>query len=294
MIAPVAPVLEPETPPPADDRWRQWWLALFAVTMVLLTVVTMAYRGASSAPSAALSITPTPSVPVTPSPSAPILESTPASASPSATPTPVAPKVLQIAGAVPAHGSGTFAYAVKRAPILGAKGPIRRFRVAVEKGSGEDPEAFATQVVSTLGDPRSWIGNGTLRLQMVGAGETADFTVYLATRDSAGRMCQRGGTNIRIGGVPYTSCRATGQAIINLDRYRKSAKPYLNAKVPLATYRNYVINHEVGHELGRHHEGCPKSGGPAPVMVQQTLTTRGCVPYAWPRLNNKPFAGPHL
>lgn len=166
--------------------------------------------------------------------------------------------------------------------------------MAVEKGSGEDPDAFAAQVVSTLGDRRSWIGNGNLRLQMVNGNERTDFTVYLATRDTAGSMCQAGGTNIRIGGVPYTSCRVTGAAIINLDRYRKSSKPYLNAKIPLAIYRNYVINHEVGHELGHHHEGCPKAGGPAPVMVQQTLTTRGCAPYAWPRLDGKSFSGPAL
>ncbi|MFC3988987.1 DUF3152 domain-containing protein [Actinoplanes siamensis] len=217
-----------------------------------------------------------------------------ASPSASASPASIDPGILQLPGMVPARGSGRFSYAVKRGSVLGGKGGLRRFRVAVENGGGEDPEAFAAQVVSTLGDTRSWIGNRNLRLQMVGADEPADFTVFLATRDTAGDMCRRGGTNIRIGGVPYTSCRVTGAAIINLDRYRKSAKPYLTAKVPLAVYRNYVINHEVGHELGHHHEGCPENGGPAPVMVQQTLTTRGCVPFAWPRLHNRPFTGPAL
>ncbi|GIF12214.1 DUF3152 domain-containing protein [Actinoplanes teichomyceticus] len=308
MIAPVASVHEPETPPPTEDRWRQWWLALFAVTMVLLTVVTVAARHggspaapaaatpSSAAPSAAAPLAPASPAAAAPTPAA-VLPSgppAPAPAAPSAASAGPGPEVLQIAGAVPAHGSGDFQYAVKRGPVLGSGGPVRRFRVAVEKGSGEDPEAFAAQVVSTLGDPRSWIGDRTLRLRMVGGGEPADFTVYLATRDTAGRMCQRGGTNIRIGGVPYTSCRTPGQAIINLDRYRKSARPYLAARVPLAVYRNYVINHEVGHELGHHHEGCPRPGGPAPVMVQQTLTLRGCVPYAWPRRDGKPFAGPRL
>ncbi|GIE86536.1 DUF3152 domain-containing protein [Actinoplanes regularis] len=293
MISPVSSVLDPEAPPPAEDRWRQWWLALFAVTMVLLTVVAVISRRSGSqsgaaSPAAALSPSARPSA----VPSARHPESAPAS--PSATSPLVDPEVLQIAGAVPTRGSGTFRYADKRGPIMGTKGPVRRFRVAVEKGSGETADAFAAQVVSALGDKRSWIGDGTLRMQLVGEHEPADFTVFLATRDTAGAMCQRGGTNIRIGGVPYTSCRATGQAIINLDRYRKSAKPYLNAKVPLAVYRDYVINHEVGHELGHHHEGCPRAGGPAPVMVQQTLTTRGCVPYAWPRLRGKPLVGPGL
>ncbi|WP_436524137.1 DUF3152 domain-containing protein [Actinoplanes sp. HUAS TT8] len=314
MIAPVTSVLEPEAQPPAGDRWRQWWLALFSVTLVLLTVITVASRKSTppipaAAPVSSSAPTPSPAPSVTsaapsataasPSAAAPILEGTPtsappASASPSAPTTLVDPELLQIAGPVPTHGSGDFAYAIKRGSILGSKGQLKRFRVAVEKGSGEDPDAFAAQVVSTLGDARSWIGNGNLRLLMVNGDERADFTVYLATRDTAGAKCQAGGTNIRIGGVPYTSCRVPGGAVINLDRYRQSSKPYLTAKIPLAVYRNYVINHEVGHELGHHHEGCPKPGGPAPVMVQQTLTTRGCVPYAWPRLDGKPLTGPAL
>jgi hypothetical protein len=136
------------------------------------------------------------------------------------------------------------------------------------------------------------VGGGTIRLQQVSGADRADFTVLLATRETAGEMCRRGGTSIRVNGVPYTSCRTAGKAIINLDRWRLSAKPFRNAKVPLSSYRQYVINHEVGHELGHRHQGCPKAGGPAPVMVQQTLTTRGCVPYAWPRRGNRFLTGP--
>ncbi|MEV4706009.1 DUF3152 domain-containing protein [Actinoplanes sp. NPDC049316] len=202
--------------------------------------------------------------------------------------------LLSLPGAVPARGSGTFAYAPGRGRILGTAGGVRRFRVAVEHGSGEDLAAFATQVEATLGDRRSWIGDGRFRLQRVPAGEKVDFTVFLATRETAGRMCADGGVNITVGGRPYTSCRTTGRAIVNLDRWRLSAPPYVAAKVPLPIYRRYVVNHEVGHELGHGHQGCPKRGGPAPVMVQQTLTLRGCVPYAWPRRDNRLFQGPAL
>ncbi|AEV81619.1 hypothetical protein ACWT_0605 [Actinoplanes sp. SE50] len=291
MVPSGTPTLEP--PARATDRWRQWWPALFAITLVLLVVITVAVRHSGRpTPSAAATPSPAASPSAAPTSAAPTLEHT--SAPPSAGPTSLDPEILQVPGAVPTHGSGDFVYAVKRGAVLGGKGPIRRFHVAVEKGSGEDANAFATLVVSTLGDARSWVGDGNLRLQMVDADDHADFTVYLATRETAGEMCQRGGTNIHIGGVPYTSCRVPGAAIINLDRYRKSAKPYLAAKIPLATYRMYVINHEVGHELGHHHEGCPEPGGPAPVMVQQTLMLRGCVPYSWPRLDNHPFTGPSV
>jgi len=40
--------------------------------------------------------------------------------------------------------------------------------------------------------------------------------------------------------------------------------------------------------------GCPKAGGPAPVMVQQTLTLRGCVVNPWPRFDHKFLSGPPL
>jgi Protein of unknown function (DUF3152) len=228
---------------------------------------------------------------------APILEATSvptASPSPPATPsvTHLTAGTMQLPGRVPTHGSGTFAYATRRGPVLGSKGRLHRFRVAVERGSNEDVEDFAGQVEATLGDPRGWTGGGTVRLQLVAGADPADFTVYLATRATAGDMCARGGTNIRINGTPYTSCRVSGQAVINLDRWRLSAKPYLSARVPLSVYRQYVLNHEVGHELGQHHQGCPRAGGPAPVMVQQTLTTRGCRPYAWPRRGGGFLTGP--
>jgi hypothetical protein len=273
-------------PPPPRDRWRKWWLLAFALAIVVGAGFAVGRRIEHPA-----------FVAVTPS-AAPASSAAPSSspvAAPAASPSATPPKpVLRLPGAVPTRGSGRFAYAAGRGPVLGDKGQLRRFRVAVEKGSDEDPADFARQVVATLGDARSWIGGGRLRLQKVGGADPADFTVYLATRDTAGRMCLNGGTDIRVGGRPYTSCRTTGKAIINLDRWRLSAPPYLSAKVPLSIYRQYVINHEVGHELGHHHQGCPRAGGPAPVMVQQTLTLRGCRAYAWPRLKGKALSGPQL
>nr|WP_296065824.1 DUF3152 domain-containing protein [uncultured Actinoplanes sp.] len=266
---------------------RRWWLLAFLIVLLVPAGFAASSRSRSTWSSSAATWA-SPSVIASPSPS----PSPAKTAGPP--PTPVRTEPLQLPGGVPAKGSGSFAYAAERGPVHGTQGRLRRFRVAVEKGSNEDPVWFARQVDATLGDARSWTGGGTLRLQMVAGTDRADFTVYLATRETAGRLCERGGTNIRIGGRPYTSCRTVGKVIINLDRWRLSSRPFLTARVPLATYRRYVLNHEVGHELGRHHQGCPKRGGPAPVMVQQTLTTRGCVPYAWPRRGSSFLVGPPL
>jgi Protein of unknown function (DUF3152) len=273
---------EPVAPAPRPGR-RPWLAAgLVVAASLLVGAVQLAHAGRTPPVPARVpaALSSSPSLPPAPFPL-----SAPASAAP-------APGLLRMPGAAPVHGTGRFSYAAGRGRVLGAEGPVRHFRVAVEQGSGEDVAAFAGQVEATLGDARSWVGERRLRLQRVPGSEEADFTVYLATRDTADAMCQEGGTDITDGAQPYTSCRTTGRAIINLDRWRLSSPPYVAAGVPLAAYRQYVVNHEVGHELGHHHEGCPRRGGPAPVMVQQTLTLRGCVPYPWPFQGGHRLAGP--
>ncbi|NES12545.1 MULTISPECIES: DUF3152 domain-containing protein [Micromonospora] len=215
------------------------------------------------------------------------------SASPSPSPEPTTPApVLALPGPVPTQGRGSFAYDSRPGPVLGRAGAVRRFRVAVENGSGQDVHAFGDAVQRALAGPGSWVDGGSVRLRRVAPGEGYDFTVYLATRVTAGRLCGNGGIDIRKGGVPYTSCRVPGKVVINLDRWQTSAPHLVAAGMPLETYRLYVINHEVGHQLGHHHEGCPAVGRPAPVMQQQTLFLGGCRANPWPYLNGKRYTGP--
>lgn len=274
--------------PVAPARGPWWLAALVAVATLVAGATHLGGDDKSTAPSSAFAS------------SAPGMSASPGVVAVVAPPAPPrvvassAPPPLSLSGPVPSHGKGKFAYAAGRGPMLGKSGPVRHFKVAVERGSGEDVTEFTNHVEATLGDQRGWVGDGKSRLQRVPGSERADFTIFLATRDTAGKMCAAGGTNIRVGGRPYTSCRTPGKAIVNLDRWRLSAAPYRKAKIPLWVYRQYVINHEVGHEFGHHHEGCPLRGGPAPVMVQQTLNLRGCVPYAWPRKAGGRLAGPRL
>jgi hypothetical protein len=218
------------------------------------------------------------------------------SPSPSGTPAPPpsprpAPAVLRLSGPVPTSGSGVFEYATTTGPVRGRSGTLLRYRVAVERGAGEGTEEFGAAVDRALGNPQSWTAGG-LRMQRVARGSPYDFTVHLATRDTAGRLCGAGGVDITLRGRPYTSCRVGGGVIINLDRWQLSVDHFVAANVPLAVYRDYVVNHEVGHQLGHRHELCPGRGRPAPVMMQQTLDLKGCTANAWPFLNGHRYAGP--
>ncbi|MFI7021453.1 DUF3152 domain-containing protein [Micromonospora sp. NPDC049900] len=236
-------------------------------------------------------VTSPPVVPPSVSPSAvPLPESAPVSPSAVSSPEPV----LQESGPVPSAGPGRFVDDDRTGPVLGTAGAARRYRVAVESGAGVDPGEFGLAVRAALAGPGSWVDSGRLRLRQVAPASRYDFTVYLATATTAGRMCAAGGVDIRVGGRPYTSCRAPGKVIINLDRWRQSVPHYVEAEVPLSVYRTYVLNHEVGHELGHRHERCPGRGEPAPVMMQQTLFLKGCVANPWPYLDGKRYAGPPL
>ncbi|WP_410814376.1 DUF3152 domain-containing protein [Micromonospora sp. 067-2] len=184
----------------------------------------------------------------------------------------------------PSVGAGRFTAADGGSAVHGEDGPLHRYRVAVERGTGQDAEAFAAAVDGVLTDPRSWIASGHLRVQRVADPGAADFTIYLATPVTSERMCAEGGLTTE----RYTSCRLPGRVIINLARWIEAVPDY---GAPLETYRTYVINHEVGHEFDMQHEACPGPGQPAPVMQQQTYGLDGCVANAWPYLDGRRYAG---
>lgn len=174
-------------------------------------------------------------------------------------------------------------YATTAGGVLGSTGPLRTFRVAVEEGLPVTVDQFTQTVDATLGDARSWVGAGTVRLRHVAGKAAANFTIYLARAQTAYQLCLVGDVDINIDGVPYTSCRVGSKVVINADRYLRGVPDY---GAPLADYRQYVINHEVGHWLGHDHVNCPGAGQPAPVMQQQTLGLQGCVANSWPQADD--------
>jgi hypothetical protein len=174
------------------------------------------------------------------------------------------------------QGAGSVSVVDGTSPVYGS-GPLKRFVVEVEDGIGVDGAAFATAVETTLGDPRSWGNGGRMSFQRVGLADAAageyDFRVTLVSPGNMERYCPGVGT----GG--YTSCRYGERAVINLARWETAVPDYQG---DIATYRLYVVNHEVGHALGHGHEQCPGDGGLAPVMQQQTLGLDGCRKNPWP------------
>ncbi|WBB67892.1 DUF3152 domain-containing protein [Micromonospora sp. WMMD812] len=183
----------------------------------------------------------------------------------------------------PADGGNQWSYAEGEAPAPGGAGRLWRYRVAVERDiQGLPVAAFAAEVTRTLSGPQGWTADGTRQLRRVGRDQAADFTIYLATPSTRDVLCQD---------VPdgYTSCRNGARVVLNVARWVKGVPGY---GASLAVYRQYMVNHEVGHRLGMGHERCPGRGRPAPVMQQQTLGLHGCVPNALPYLDGERYTGP--
>ncbi len=199
----------------------------------------------------------------------PAVQAAPAASAPATTP-PTQP-VRRTVVPVVQRGDGRTAVVAGSGPVRG-EGPLQRYTVEVEGGLGVDPAAFAAAVETTLADPHSWGAGGRLSFRRVEAGPVA-FRVVLASPDTTDRLCRPLDT-----GGSY-SCANEGRAVINARRWLRGADAYGG---DLAGYRQYVVNHEVGHTLGHGHARCPASGAPAPVMVQQTKGLGGCAKNPWP------------
>lgn len=203
-----------------------------------------------------------------------------ASSAPPSTPSPSPTPIPAIT--YPVRGSATFTAAGVAGPIAGEHGTLLRYRVVVEHGiTGITADGFAAAVEGVLSDPRSWIGTRQWRLQLVPAGAHYDFTIYLATPATRDVLCQGGYDR-------YTSCRRDDKVVFNVARWVHGVPHYAAS---LTVYREYMINHEVGHRLYNGHELCPGPGKVAPVMQQQTLGLHGCKPNSWPVVDGHAYHG---
>lgn len=130
---------------------------------------------------------------------------------------------------------------------------------------------FESVVRDTLEHRRGWERAGFDFVE----DRDAPYLIVLAEGDEVDRLCR-----------PYDtygqySCQNGPVVALNADRWRAATAKWTGDR---ETYRQMLVNHEVGHLLGQKHPKpqCPRRGEPAPVMNQQSTELDGCLPNPWP------------
>jgi hypothetical protein len=143
--------------------------------------------------------------------------------------------------------------------------------IRLERWSQDGTEGFEELVQETLTDPRGW--------------EPAGFE-FRFTEDGPYRVLVAEGSDVDATCAPYTtggrfSCQIGPTVALNAERWREATPTWTGT---LDDYRRMLVNHEVGHLIGRHHArpACAVPGEPAAVMWQQSAGLDGCEPNPWP------------
>jgi hypothetical protein len=212
---------------------------------------------------------------------------------------------LPAGGEFPVQGRSTWRVVPGTTPQFGA-GRVYTYTVEIEDGTivTEGDQAFATAVDATLDDPRSWVGSGQIAMRRVDTG-VPDFRISLTSQLTTRAQC---GYDIRYEASCWKS--DIGRVVINGARWVRGAAAFDGQ---LGLYRQYAVNHEVGHVFRNPHVPCAQGGALAPVMMQQSfgvsndylaqLTEENpqglqiprdgkvCQPNAWPFPEGGPYRG---
>lgn len=185
--------------------------------------------------------------------------------------------ILPAGGPFSDVGAKTWHMVPGMAPKVG-QGTAKTFTYTVEVEDGIDTssfggdEGYARMVTETLSNPKSWTHDPQFAFQRVDdPAVKPDFRVSLTSPVTVREGC---GYEIPI----ETSCynpiygpEGEPRVFINLARWVRGAVPFQG---DIGSYRQYLINHEVGHAMGyTAHEACERNGGLAPIMMQQTFST---------------------
>jgi len=175
---------------------------------------------------------------------------------------------------VPENGPGTYQGAKTSIKSRASSGTLIRYDVRVEDGLSVDPEKAAVLIQGVLDDPRSWRGTRRWRFELVPVGQSATLHAFIVTPRTTDQLC-----------APYltrgeVSCQNGNRVVLNAKRWLLGVDAYGS---DLKNYRRYLVNHEFGHAIGKHHVSCPGPGRLAPVMMQQTKGLGACRKNPWPQ-----------
>lgn len=183
---------------------------------------------------------------------------------------------------VPWKGDGTFTAVQVPQTTTVTTGRAVTYSLQIEDGMHADAASVARDFGSALLDRRGWQSVDHVRFvqltpSQVAAGTKPQISVIMASPDQVNKLCAPLPTH------GNTSCETSRHVVLNYKLWMRGVV-YFDGR--LGDYRDYMVNHEVGHALGHGHQFCSRPGAYAPVMEQQTLGLQGCKAWPWPKRPN--------
>jgi len=153
----------------------------------------------------------------------------------------------------------------------------------VDEDVNYSPVLFEKKIRKVLMNPKGWKKVANVKFEILPLEKfkkiksKRKIPIRLSTNHTISEIC---GFDPK---QPLSCCDTLTKEIwLNVGRWLNGAPA---SKLDLYKYRDYMINHEVGHALGRLHAECPCNGCPAPIMMQHTITIGECSPNNMPLLN---------
>lgn len=158
--------------------------------------------------------------------------------------------------------------------------------VTVDGDVNYDEDQFISKVKEILLDTRGWqqkgynfvfVSKSVFDRTIVKKGMSMKFQLRLSHNTTIAKECE---FDIDEKLSCYNPTVSPPNVLINYYRWMNGSA---HSKLSLTDYRIYVINHEVGHALGRGHvKKCTNPGKLVQVMMQQTISIGKCRPNPWP------------